>query len=224
MFMQFIRAEGTKEITSAMTAALTQALGRCSNVLWLVPGGSNITVAVEVMNNLRNEPLEKLTIMLTDERYGEPGHEDSNYAQLERAGFLPGAATFKNMLTGESFETTVKSAALYAREACTVADEIIGFFGMGVDGHIAGILPHSAAATTDSAWVVGYESQPYVRITLTPFALSHIAQAFVGAYGKEKYDPLLQLKNTVLPIAEQPAQILRHIPEVYIYSNQIGDE
>jgi len=52
-------------------------------VLWLVPGGSNIPIAVEAMDMIRKEmsglSLKYLTITLSDERYGSVGHKDSNW-------------------------------------------------------------------------------------------------------------------------------------------------
>jgi 6-phosphogluconolactonase/glucosamine-6-phosphate isomerase/deaminase len=175
------------------------------------------------MAKLNPGNLHNLTIALTDERYGYPGHKDSNYYQLAQSGFNFQNVEFADLLAGKDFDETVAESALKMSDLFARHTTIIGFFGMGADGHIAGILPNSPAAVNDEEWMIGYDSPPFKRFTLTPFALSNIQTAYVGAFGQEKLEALTNLQNKMLPIAEQPAQILRHIPEVYIYNNQIGE-
>ncbi len=220
--MQFEKSEGTAELEHALLAAIALPLSQNKKVLWLVPGGSNISVAVRVMNQIDAEQSEHLTVMLTDERFGAPGHANSNYTQLFDAGFQPKWAQFDDLLIGASLDATIQTAEESYKKACSTAEHIIGFFGLGSDGHIAGILPHSPAASRGENWVVGYEASPFIRMTLTPFALSHVQKAFVGAFGKEKAPALHQLREEVVPIEVQPAQILKHLPYVVVYNNQIG--
>ncbi len=222
--MKFIRTRGTTELEHALSSALNTALAKNEPVLWLVPGGSNISIAVKVMASLDSANLAHLTIALTDERYGSPGHADSNYFQLRQNGFNPGGAQFADLLEGASFEETVDASSKTMEEMFAGAKTVIGFFGMGPDGHIAGILPHSPAAVSDETWMIGYDGGQFKRFTLAPFALSHIHQAFVGAFGESKLEALNNLHDKMLPITEQPAQILRHIESVTIYNDQIeGD-
>lgn len=222
--MDFIKVESTQELETALVLSLNVALAKKETVLWLVPGGSNITVASAIMSGLRKENLKQLTIALTDERYGLSGHKDSNYFQLHEAGFDTHGATFHDLLQGASFADTISEGAKAMETVFSQTKTIIGFFGMGPDGHIAGILPGSPAAVNEKVWMTGYDGGQFQRFTLTPFALSHVQQAFVGTFGAEKRVALTTLHDKIVPIAEQPAQILRHIPEVFIYNNQIGDK
>ena len=139
------------------------------------------------------------------------------------AGFNEQGATFKDLLSGKSFEDTVKAANTDMRETFYKAGTVIGFFGMGPDGHTAGILPNSPAAVSDEVWVVGYDGGEHQRFTLTPFALSHVQKAYIGSFGDAKRPALETLRDQTLSITEQPAQILRDIPETVIYNDQIGD-
>jgi 6-phosphogluconolactonase/glucosamine-6-phosphate isomerase/deaminase len=222
--MEFIKTEGTHELVTALSGALIAALKQNLRVLWLVPGGSNIHVAVEVMAKIPEKDTHRLTVMLTDERYGEIGHENSNYYQLKQAGFVEHEARFIQTLSGSSFDETLAYAEKVTEKLFSEAGSVIGFFGMGADGHVAGILPHSPAATAQS-WVSGYDGGQHQRITLTPFALSHLSMAIVGAFGAEKRPELERLCHQQLPVAEQPAQLLKHIPKVQIFNDQIrGDE
>jgi 6-phosphogluconolactonase/glucosamine-6-phosphate isomerase/deaminase len=219
--MEFVNVEGTTDLEVELTNALNVALTTNKPVLWLVPGGSNISTAVSVMANIELENIQNLTIILSDERYGNPGHPDSNFFQLHQAGFSERGATFVDLLYGGSFEETVSVSNNAMQHIFTRAEIIIAFFGMGPDGHIAGILPNSPAAIGSESWMIGYEAGQYKRITLSPFALSHIQTAFVGAYGPEKLAALTTLRDQSVPIAQQPAQILRHLPFVKIFSDQL---
>ncbi len=221
--MKFIRTEGTAELEAALVKKLNEALATGKKVLWLVPGGSNIPAAARIMSALQLSDPTKLTITMTDERYGDIGHKDSNQVQLKEAGFDTKGATFIPYLSGVSLNETVRHIDGLLKEAFSQAEIIIGFFGMGADGHIAGILPHSLPAEDKEVWVVGYDAPNFQRITLTPFALSHLHSAFVGAFGGEKLATLATLKNGDLPIVEQPAQLIKKLPEVYVFNDQIGD-
>lgn len=222
--MRFKKVEGTQDLTNALTSRLNTALDEGNKVLWLVPGGSNITVAVGVMRGLNRSKLSNLTVALTDERYGDPGHADSNYFQLRKAGFNYKDAKFDDLLDGSTQKETVQRSNDKMAELFTSSDLVVGFLGMGSDGHIAGILPNSPATTEKHMWVVGYDGGQFQRITLTPFALSHIDEAIVGAFGVEKKPQFEKLCRVKLPIREMPAQILCHLNNVVIYNDQIGEE
>lgn len=222
--MKFVKTEGTAELEAALTASLAAALATTEPVLWIVTGGSNIVIEAKIMAALDPAHLRNLTIILTDERFGPVGHEDSNYFQLHFQDFAEREALFMDMLYGASFEDTVKTANESMKVAFQNAKHVVALIGMGPDGHIAGILPNSPAAVADEKWVIGYDGGQYQRFTLTPFALSHIHEAFVGTFGPERLEPLTKLHDKMLSIAEQPAQILRHLPSVTIYNDQIeGD-
>lgn len=221
--MEFIRAERTQELENALRNALDSELSQNKLVLWLVPGGSNIDVAVRVMAKVNLIDMSRLTIALTDERFGPTGHKDSNYYQLMQKGFNQRGAVFIDLLKGETLVDTVQKSGMAMEKIFTYADSVIGFFGIGEDGHIAGILPGSPASVPDQTWMIGYDAGQFQRMTLTPFALSHVQTAYVGAFGSEKRTALQTLHDTIVPINEQPAQLLRHIPESHIYTNQLGD-
>jgi 6-phosphogluconolactonase/glucosamine-6-phosphate isomerase/deaminase len=221
--MQFIKTAGTTDLEVEMTGALNDALATNKPVLWILSGGSNIAIAVRVMDSIEATDLHNLTLILADERFGVPGHPDSNFFQLHQAGLSERGATFVDLLYGGTFEETIAVSDNAMKHLFAYAGVIIGFLGIGVDGHIAGILPNSPAAVDEQCWVIGYKAMQYERMTLTPFALSHVQKAFVGAYGEAKLEPLKRLHDEMLPIAAQPAQILRHLPDVKIFNDQIGE-
>ena len=202
---------------------LSTELGKNKRVLWLVPGGSSIVGAVDVMKSLPEEATKNLAIFLTDERYGEVGHVHSNAKQLNDAGFASKQAVFVPALApGFSLEETKERYEQAVKRAFEHAEVIIGLFGIGTDGHVAGILPHSEAIEADG-WVTAYVASEHTRVTLTFEALRHLNVAYALVFGEAKKQALEQLQNEELPLDDEPSQILKELPEAYIYNDQVGE-
>jgi 6-phosphogluconolactonase/glucosamine-6-phosphate isomerase/deaminase len=206
---------------SALSARLIRELGAHSRVLWLVPGGSNIPLSVAVMEQIPDDLSVRLAVYLTDERFGPIGHPDSNLQQLVDAGFEPKNATVVGVLMpAVALEETVTRYNNAVKAAFAAAGVIIGQFGIGGDGHIAGMLPGTPGITS-KAMVVGYSTETFTRVTLTAHALQQVSVAYAYAFGDTKLTALTNLKDRDLPLLEQPSQILKQLPESYIYSDQI---
>lgn len=222
--MHFILTTDWEEGITDLSQRLDKELANGKRVLWLVSGGSNIKASVKVMSGLPSERTANLTIMLGDERYGEVGHPNSNWAQLLQAGFNPGKATAYPVLQEDlSFEGTIDRFNKLANRAFAENDIVLAQLGIGADGHIAGILPDSEAAHEDTELVKGYSGGQHQRITLTFPALLKVDASYTFAYGESKHQALVNLQQGTLDIINQPSQILRELPEAYIYNDQLGD-
>lgn len=219
--MQFVLADTAAGVRQ-LGELLKQSLAAGKPTLWLVPGGSNIPIAVQVMNLLPANLTKKLTIMLGDERYGPVGHVGSNAEQLRVAGFDFKHATFIPILTGNDMKTTAQKYEAAVQKHFTDCELLVGQFGMGADGHIAGILPHSPGATAIGELTVGYDWSDYARITLTFPAIRQLDVAYAFVYGAGKRRALERLHNEDLPLAEQPAQILKAVDKSYVYNDQLS--
>ncbi|HET8708817.1 MAG TPA: 6-phosphogluconolactonase [Candidatus Saccharimonadales bacterium] len=221
--MQFIHETprslgGVKDLENT----LSRALMKHSRVLWLVCGGSSIPKIAATMHGIPSGFSAKLHVMLTDERYGKPGHQDSNYQQLADAGFDVKQGEFLPALqSGLSLEQTAAAYAERFQTEAAAAGFIIATFGIGPDSHIAGILPHSAAATAKGS-AAGYDAGQFKRLTLTFPALKRIDIAYAFAYGTAKKPALSKLKDTDAALIDQPCQILKLIPESYVYNDSIA--
>lgn len=161
---------------------------------------------------LSGTDLNNLTISLTDERYGELGHKDENWQQL-----LDGGADFKNAKTFRiikdlSFDETTKNFNDWLEKAIENADFVIGLFGIGTDGHTAGIKPNSAAATS-SKLADNFTGEDFQRITITPKMFKHIDQIVTQASGVDKTKILETLFAEKIDYIEQPAQLLKTVAE-----------
>lgn len=225
--IQFIKASDIKDGAEALALQISSALKGGRKVLWLVCGGSNIPAAVRAMDMVRKNvdeaTLPDLTVAQTDERYGVPGHADSNWSQLLDTGFNVNKVNTIPVLAGKSLKATVDD---YAAKIGTAFEEasgtgglIVALFGIGADGHIAGILPGSPALA-DPGYASGYEAGSFIRITMTPPAIRKIHSAYALAFGPSKKIPLTNLKNRIEKIEKEPAQILKELPMAMVYSDQ----
>lgn len=221
-YMRFMR-EPPEAAERAIAHALTASLTEGKRVVWLVCGGSNIVAEARIMATVREraaDVLARLTILPTDERYGRPGHPDSNYRQLSEAGFDPGPARWTDVLGGNlPLGPTVDYYTELVADAWAVADVVIAQFGIGPDGHIAGILPSSPATRDDAATIVGYDAPDFTRLTLTARQLVCVDHAFALAYGDSKRDALGRLRVHTEPFATLPSSLLYDIADASVYTD-----
>ena len=222
--MQFILTPDSATAISDLQARLIDELTAGKKVLWLVSGGSNIDASVLIMAGIEPSLKTNLYIMLSDERYGPVGHADSNFQQLQDKGFnMKDATIIPTLQDNLSLDETAFAYAGIIQQYFSEADIVISQLGIGADGHIAGILPGSLAATTTDALVIGYQSDPFQRITCTFRALQAIDANYSLVYGADKQNALTRLQQTDVALVEQPSQILKQLSEAYVYNDQIGD-
>lgn len=185
------------------------------HVLFFTTGGSSISVAVKVSDILREHPkqtlTQNLTVMMTDERYGPVGHADSNWQQLIEHGFNLNQAKLIPILTGDSRDITTEKFNAVLDQELKAADYKIGLFGIGKDGHTAGILPGSPAISSENL-AFGYDTETFSRITMTPKAIEKLDEAVVWVQGEEKWEVVENLKEKSIDIINQPAQVLKKVP------------
>ena len=223
--MQVIKSTDPSDGVSDLSARLNQALSEGKKILWLISGGSNIRSAVNIMDHVPDNYSDQLTISLIDERYGEPGHQDSNFQQLLVAGFNPKRANLIPILkSGLGFEDTAKEYEKTLDNNLSRVDLSIALLGIGEDCHIAGILPNSASAIENEKYVSAYKSEPYDRITTTFILLEKLDICYAFAFGANKRSALLDATTGNYSPVEKPATILRNLKEVYLYSDQAGEE
>lgn len=217
------RRVAREQAVSDLRDRLTSELEKGMNVLWLVSGGSNIKPTVAVLNEIPDELTENLSIMLIHEFYGPAGHENSNSRQFNEAGLDPKKAHLVPALQSQcSFEDAIRYYNHVTAEAFAENDVLIAQLGMGVDGHVAGILPHTIAATHNQL-VVGYEHEGKKKLTLTLSSLEMMDAIYVLVYGEHKRDAIMKLHDIGLAAEDQPAQFLKQLDEVYFYNDQIDE-
>jgi 6-phosphogluconolactonase/glucosamine-6-phosphate isomerase/deaminase len=222
-FIRFIKTTTTETPAAYIAGLVNGCLQADKKVLLLLSGGSSIAVAAAAYKLLNDQSVDGLTIMLTDERYGDVGHADSNWRQLELAGLpvnaLPNALP---VLIGENMDITTSRYNTLLEEQMTAAGAVIGMFGMGTDGHTAGILPATPAIGAEG-WAVGYNTTEYRRITMTFRAIRHVTTAVLCASGEAKLAPLTALQTKTAPLIVQPVQVLKEVPSLVVFTDLLGD-
>ena len=221
MLITLVKSDTTTPVVTYLTDVLSKHLSSSESVLWLLSGGSAVPVAVAVAGRLNPSLLPSLTITLIDERYGPVGHKDSNWQALMTAGLTSGANLLP-VLTGASLASTVTRWSKELDHALEAASFRIGLLGIGPDGHTSGILPNSSAVTANGI-VYAYEGGGFERITTTFETIKRLDEAVVYAIGESKR-PVLERLNEDIPLAEQPAQILKQLPKTTIFNDQIGEQ
>ncbi len=216
--MEYIYGQNAADATTQLATTIKELLDANKKVLWFVSGGSGGQVSIDVAKKLQNTPLENLYVTLTDERYGPVGHANENWQQLLDGGFsLPGAMLYRP-LTGSNREETAKQFASWLGATFDAVDYVIGLFGIGPDGHTAGIKPQSKALTA-AALATDFTGEDFERITITPTAIERVDEAVIQAFGENKFVVINQLQTESLPAAIQPAQLLKEVPKATLYSN-----
>lgn len=219
--MQIINASAN-EGAIAIARRLSELLHNGKKVLWLVSGGSNLQLQVDVMAQLDAADTANLTVMPVDERYGPVGYANSNIKQMKDLGFDPKQGTFVDLLTGASIEETTETFAQTFNKTSQEAEAVVAQLGMGPDGHIAGLIPGSPAIEA-TGLATHYQGADFPRMTLTFEALKRITDTYLLAYGESKKPQLVDLLTKDLPVAQQPAQFLKTLPNVYLYNDQVSE-
>lgn len=207
-----------------LASTILKRLELGKKVLFLISGGSAIPVVLKTADILResanknqSKNLQNLTITLADERYGEIDHPDSNWRQLTEKGFNLPEAKIIYVLTGDDMETTAEKWNEALKQELEKADYRIGLFGIGADGHTAGILPESPAVLSDS-FAHGYTTSQFSRITMTGKAIEKLDEAVAWVQGENKWGVIESLaKNADINL--QPAQILKKVPLLTIFTD-----
>ncbi len=216
--MNYRLAPTVQPVIDYLSATIIDHVMRGERVLWLVSGGSNIDVSVAVAKTLENIPLDTLFISLTDERFGDIGHAYENWQQLLDAGFNVPGATLYRPLIGKSRYETAEAFDLWLGEQLGQADYSIGLFGVGSDGHTAGIKPGSPA-TSAEGWITAYTGNDFERITMTFDAIQRLDEVVVQAISPDKKPVIIDLLYDDIPLNKQPAQVLKLIKESTLFTD-----
>lgn len=198
-------------------ASVLRELDQGKKVLLFLTGGSSVAVGARISELLQGKDLKNLVVTLTDERYVPVNNPDSNYFQLLQKGFSMPTAKVIPILTDEERDITVQKFNEKLNEEFMQAEYKMGLFGIGADGHTAGILPESKAVTSPDL-AFGYDTEKFSRITMTPRAIEKLDEAVAWVQGEDKWGTLRNLEKE-MEILRQPAQILKKVSKFTLFTN-----
>lgn len=226
MSVNIQKYESRDEAIKQASGRLIDALSHPVKTLLLLSGGSSLAVAKEVLQSLPKEQKRLITIAQIDERYGDPGHSDSNWNGIEElAQDFTDYRGAINVLQGSgSIEEDSANYNAILRELLVENVLKVGLFGVGVDGHVAGMLPGSNAKFmkyTDGRLVVNFKGSDFPRITTTSALMKVLDEAIVFACGKNKEATIDKL-NKNISANVHPAQLLKEVNETWVYWGEKG--
>lgn len=157
---------------------LQAAIAKDGKALIAVSGGRSPIPLFQKLTEA-DLPWEKVTITLVDERWVDPGDDDSN-EKLVRQNLLKGKAAKARFVPLKNNATTPEEGVDECHSALSTLpmpfDVVV--LGMGDDGHTASFFPHAPglaeAIATDSKLLcaaVRPSTAPHPRMTLTLNAL-----------------------------------------------------
>lgn len=195
------------DAASHVAATLRNHLAHGERVLWLLSGGSGAAIAVAASQQLAGLDLRNLSVTMTDERYGPLGHGDENWQQIMDAGFAIPGATLYRPLIGSERAATATAWNDWLAHTFDAVDFSIGVFGIGSDGHTAGIKPRTSA-TEATELVAAFTGDDFERLTITFPAIERLSEVVTQASGDDKAPILQQLLAGHADRADMPAKIL----------------
>jgi 6-phosphogluconolactonase/glucosamine-6-phosphate isomerase/deaminase len=212
----------TEDAADFIALSILGKLKLGKHVLFFATGGSSIAVAAKLAGLLEMDPhkdlTHNLTVMMTDERYGPLDHADSNWHQLLEKGFNLPQAKLIPILTGDDRAITTEKFDAALNQELNASGYKIGLFGVGKDGHTAGILPESDGAHSQEL-AFGYDTPTFSRITMTPKAIEKLDEIVVWVQGEEKWPVIKNLSEENIDIIKQPAQALKKVPLLTIFTD-----
>ena len=216
--MNYIESNDASATVTQIVDTIKGILANNKKVLWLMSGGSGGKVSVSIAKELSGTDISNLYVTLSDERFGAVGHADENWQLLLNDGLsLPGASLYRPLI-GLDRDQTTKQFGQWLTQTLDAVDYVIGLFGIGPDGHTAGIKPNSEAVNA-TEFVASFTGEDFERITITPKFITRIDEAVIQAFGEDKFPVIDQLLTQSVSIEQQPAQILKDVPKVTLYSN-----
>lgn len=210
--MNVIYSSNLYDAAHRVSSAVDQLASEHEQILWLLSGGSNIETAVHAAETITHS---NISVSLIDERYGAVGHSDSNWQQLTIEGFPFERFHSHSVLVDETPELTVDNFA----KLLAAYPHSIALLGMGADGHVSGILPHSPAGEVDDKDVITYLGHDFTRITTTPKYITSLNRAILVVMGKGKHEQLRRFLNEDIDPREQPVQLLKHVKHLTIITD-----
>ena len=185
-----------------LIAAITDAVAaRGLALIVLTGGGTGIALLEHVRDNGAAIDWSKVRLFWGDERYVPEDDDDRNEKQAREALLdhidIPAANVHAMPASDGEFGDDIDAAALaYGHVLAAIAcdgEEVPAFdvhlLGMGGEGHINSLFPHTAAVRETTQQVVGVTDSPKPppkRITLTLPAVRRSREVWLVVAGAEK--------------------------------------
>ncbi len=202
-------------------------------ILFLIPGGSGLSVLPYIDTVALGG---HITVSMIDDRFSRDPSVN-NFLQVTNTSFykecVAKGVKFISSLPEETDDIKATSTrweqALHVWDTEHPTDRIVvALFGMGTDGHIAGMMPYPydgqefADLFERESFLTGYDAgtknQYSLRMTVTiTFLKDVIDQAFLYVNGEEKTDMVKKVMDS-REVSTYPATVIHEMKNVEIYT------
>jgi 6-phosphogluconolactonase/glucosamine-6-phosphate isomerase/deaminase len=199
-------------------------------ILLLLSGGSALKVLEEILPEALGE---HITISMLDERFSE-NEKINNFCQMQKTGFYELAlASGCNIIgtlprpkeSGANFCQRIETS-LKAWQKNNPNGKIFATFGMGTEGHTAGIFPISNTTEFENLfqkenWLTYYSANTKYteRVTTTLSFFENIDYGFALVCGAEKQPAFKRLMQANEPINSLPALGWQKLKNLEVFTN-----
>jgi 6-phosphogluconolactonase/glucosamine-6-phosphate isomerase/deaminase len=220
----------TFETAKKISELLEQAQGK--NILLMLSGGSSLAVYDAIMPQWLSD---HVTLVMTDDRFSREMNINNTHL-LQATDFYNEAINADayfistevwNERTPEELAKRFEYGLRQWREEFPDG-VVIAVFGMGEDGHVAGMIPDRDQTFADlfqnpGKWVTGYSTpnnEHHERVTITmPFIIKYVDHAVAYISGEKKRAALDRLLAEKGSLAETPVRVLRELKDAEVFTD-----
>jgi len=187
------RLEASTAAADRMAELLSKRLDNNGNASVIVSGG---TSPRQCMAALAEAPLDwqRVQVVLSDERWVPPDHEDSN-EKLVRESLLVGPAASAALLPVFAEGVSPEERCDELQDPLPVLPFSCSLIGIGVDGHFASLFPDAEQlelglnVDSDRLYVpVKTAASPHARVSMTLAGISRSDEIALLFFGEEKLE------------------------------------
>lgn len=197
-----------------------------SDYLLMLSGGDSPVALYKHLSTSFGFPFPK-HIAMVDERWGDKSlHENSNELIIKNSGLLGRMiwekSEFHPILSANLSNPKVEASG-YEKELLDLFSEysgrVIAIMGMGVDGHTAGILPHSEGVESDHYFIAYEGTDKYgVRLTVTAACIiEHFSKSVLLLNTEEKCGLFNRIIDREEDMHEFPSLIYKSMADVDVF-------
>lgn len=219
----FQYAKCADAVAAAKDYLVRQLSSADGHILLMLSGGSSLAPIQEAFKELSDDTLSRIDIAQIDARYVDIDAESSNWHRIKEALGSKLDKTDTKLIflnTGNAPEDITIAYEMELNALLGSADTVIGVYGVGADGHVAGMLPtehaDDFAKFLDGRLVVDYQAPDFIRMTTTQALMTRLGEAIVFACGPDKVAAIEKI-NQDLPPHKHPAQMLKDVERVTIF-------
>ena len=194
-----------------LATALRQALALRPTALLAVPGGRSPRTILPLLAALDLD-WGRVVVTLTDERWVDPNHPDSNEAQARR--LLPPQMRLVGLKNAADTPELGLAEAEARLQALPMPFDAL-LLGMGEDGHVASLFPGFQPPPAEALAMSALAPNGVPRLSLTPQALLSARTIVLPVSGAEKRATLERALGPG-PVSEMPVRLVLHQAQVIV--------